>query len=172
MGGQTSRMFVVRGTKKLLDRVGKVDAADERASTTVLGDWYATVWFWRPQVALFVNERTLIPVLLPMAPAATLVQRFVLALPETFSDYGLDPRFVEAEVADMAEHRLAKTASRRVLGVMNEFKHMADTYLHQADDVELMELGLWLAQTPCGPIYKSHVSPDRELRAVVADYMP
>ena len=165
-------VFVVRGTKKFLDRAGKIDAADERPSTTVLGDWYATVWFWRPQVALFVNERTLIPVLVPMAPASTVVQRFALALPETFGDHGLDPRFVEAEVAGMIEHRLAKTASRSVLGVMNEFKHMADSYLHRADDVELMELALWLAQTPCGPLYKSHVSPDRELRAVVADDMP
>jgi hypothetical protein len=164
-------VFVVRGTKKLLDRVGKIDVADEQPSTTVLGDWYATVWFWRPQVAVFVNERTLIPVLLPMAPASTVVQRFVLGLPETFGDYGLDPRFVEAEIADMAGHRLAKTASRSVLGVMNEFKYMADGYLHRADDVELMELALWLAQTPCGPLYKSHLSPDRELRAVVADHM-
>lgn len=105
-------MFVVRGTKKFLDRVGKVDAADERPSTTVLGDWYATVWFWRPQVTLFVNDLTLLPVLLPMAPASTVVQRFALGLPETFSDYGLDPRFVEAEIADMAEHRLTTTASR------------------------------------------------------------
>ena len=165
-------MFVVRGTKKLLDRVGKVDAADERPSTNVLGDWYATAWFWRPQVALFVNELTLLPVLLPMAPASTVVQRCVLGLPETFSDYGLDPRFVEAEVADMAQHRLATIVSRSVLGVTNEFKYMADGYLHRADDVELMELALWLAQTPCGPLYQSHVSPDRELRAVVADHMP
>lgn len=172
VGGQTAVVFVVRGTKKLLDRVGKVDAADERPSTTVLGDWYATVWFWRPQVALFVNERTLIPVLLPMAPASTVVERLALALPETSRDPGLDPRFVEEEVAAMAEHHVATTASRSVLGVMNEFKHMADGYLRRGDDVELTELALWLAQTPCGPLYKSHVSPDRELRAVVADHMP
>lgn len=165
-------VLVVRGTKKFLDRAGKDDAADERPSTTVLDDWYATVWFWRPQVALFVNDRTLLPVLIPMAPAATVVDRFVTWMPETFGEYGLDPRFVGAEVEQMSAHRLAKTASRSVLGVMNEFKFMADNYLHQADDVELSELALWLAQTPCGPLYKSHVSPDRELRAVVADHMP
>lgn len=165
-------VFVVRGTKKFLDRAGKVDASDERPSTTVLGDWYATVWFWRPQVALFVNDRTLHPVLVPMAPAATIVQRFVAGMPEMFGDYGLDPRFVDAEVDEMTAHRLAKTASRSVLGVMNEFKFMADHYLHRADDVDLQELALWLAQTPCGPLYKSHISPDRELRAVVAEHMP
>jgi len=165
-------VFVVRGTKKFLDRAGKVDAADERPSTTVLGDWYATVWFWRPQVALFVNDRTLLPIPIPMAPSATIVQRFVAGMPETFGDYGLDPRFVEAEVEQMTTHRLAKTASRSVLGVMNEFKLMADNYLHQADDVDLQELALWLAQTPCRPLYERHVSPNRELRAVAAEHMP
>ena len=165
-------MFVVRGTKKLLDRAGKVDPLDERVSTTVLGDWYATVWFWKPQVALFVDEQTLLPVLLPMAPAATVVGRFVLGLPEVFRDYGLDPRFVEAELAEMREHRLDKTASRSVLGVMNEFKHLADHQLRHGDDIELMELARWLAQVPCGPLFKSHVSPDRELRVVAAQHLP
>lgn len=164
-------VFVVRGTKKFLDRAGKVEAADERPSTTLLGDWYATVWFWRPQVALFVNAGTFLPVVVPMAPAATIVQRFVAGMPETFGDCGLEPRFVEAEVEQMTAHRLAKTASRSVLGVMNEFKIMADHYLRQADDVELQELALWLAQTPCGPLYQRHVSPDRELLAVVAEHM-
>jgi hypothetical protein len=29
-------------------------------STGMLGDWYANVWFWRPRVAVFVNEGTLL----------------------------------------------------------------------------------------------------------------
>jgi hypothetical protein len=165
-------VLVVHGTKKFLDRAGRVDPAEERPSTTVLGDWYATVWFWRPQVALFVNEATLFPVLLRMAPAATVVRRLVAALPETFAEYGLDPRFIDAELAEMSEHRLAKTTSRSVLGVMNEFKHMADHFLHTADDVELQGLAAWLAQTPCGPLYETHVSPDAALWAVVAEHMP
>ena len=161
----------MRGTKKFLDRAGKVDAADERPSTTVLGNWYATVCSGGRRW-LFVNESTLLPVVIPMAPAATIVQRFVAGMPETFGDYGLDPRFVEAEVEQMAAHRLDKTICRSVLGVMNEFKLMADNYLRQADDVELQELALWLAQTPCGPLYTRQVSPDRELRAVAAEHMP
>jgi hypothetical protein len=35
---------------------------------------------------------------------------------------------LDRELAGMAEHVLAKTASRSVLGVMNEFAHMADQY--------------------------------------------
>jgi hypothetical protein len=32
--------------------------------------------FWRPQVTLLVNERTLLPVFVPPAPASTLLSRF------------------------------------------------------------------------------------------------
>ena len=64
-------MIVVHGTKKFLDRVGIPDPTPGQ-STSILGTWYATVLFARPQIALFVNERTLLPVLTPMAPAGTI----------------------------------------------------------------------------------------------------
>jgi hypothetical protein len=69
-------VFVVHATKKLLDRLRESAVAPVEAPTTVLGDWYATVLFWKPQVALFVNEATLLPVFMPFAPAATLIARF------------------------------------------------------------------------------------------------
>ena len=37
----------------------------------MFGDWFATVVFWRPQVALFVSKPTLLPVFVPFAPAAS-----------------------------------------------------------------------------------------------------
>jgi hypothetical protein len=68
-------VFVVHGTRKFVDRVGK-PAATAADSTTALGAWYATALMWKPQPALFVNERTLLPVLLPLAPAKNVVERF------------------------------------------------------------------------------------------------
>jgi hypothetical protein len=67
-------MLVVRGTKKFLDRAGRPVAGDVSSSGR-LGDWYVNTWFWRPQVAAFVNERTLLPVLVPLAPAVSAVER-------------------------------------------------------------------------------------------------
>ncbi|MGH3826906.1 MAG: DUF6933 domain-containing protein, partial [Pseudonocardiaceae bacterium] len=64
-------MLIVRATKKLLDRLDPPGPDAGPASTTLLGDWYATALFWRPQVALLVSEVTLLPVLMPLAPAAT-----------------------------------------------------------------------------------------------------
>ncbi|NBW46191.1 MAG: hypothetical protein EBR45_11645 [Betaproteobacteria bacterium] len=62
-------MFTLYCTKKLLDRIGRPVTVPEPASTH-LGNWYATALLWKPQMALMVNERTLLPVLLPLAPAA------------------------------------------------------------------------------------------------------
>ncbi len=73
-------MYVVHGTRKFLERVGAPSRAEDGYPTTVLGDWYATVLFWRPQSALFVNESILLPVLLPFAPAASVIDRFSAAM--------------------------------------------------------------------------------------------
>jgi len=56
-GGQNGPMLIVRATRKLLGRLGPITPDEEQKSTTLLGDWYATAWFWRPQVALLVSER-------------------------------------------------------------------------------------------------------------------
>ena len=77
-------MLVVRATKKLLDRLGPVTLESGQTSTTRLGDWYASAWAWRPQVALFVSEATLFPILMPLAPAATLLARFPDGLAQAF----------------------------------------------------------------------------------------
>ena len=118
-------MYTVRGTKKFLDREGR-PVADPPPSSTVLGDWYANVLFWRPQVALFVNAATFIPVLMPLAPAAGMVARFPMAMAEVLGALGVDPRIVESESTEMSSVVLAKTASHQVLGVMNEFTFMAE----------------------------------------------
>lgn len=160
-------MLVVRGTRKFLDRVGGTTASADTTSTTALGDWYATVLFWRPQVALFVNEATLLPVLVPLAPGATVVDRFVAELADAFRAHRLDDWFISTEIAEMSEHRLAKTASRSVVGIMTEFTYLANAH-RDGGPVDLGALSLSLATTPCSPLYGSHVSPDRELAARAA----
>jgi hypothetical protein len=42
-------------TKKLLDRIKPSVASFSPPPTAVLGNWYATAFFWKPQVALLVN---------------------------------------------------------------------------------------------------------------------
>lgn len=167
-------MFTVRGTKKFLDRVGR-PMTDPPPSSTVLGDWYANVMFWRPQVALFVNATTLIPVLMPLAPASGVVVRFPTATAEVLGALGIDPRFVESESTEMKLVVLAKTASRQVLGVMNEFTFMAEHTIRtgRSDPADLVGLSVWLANTIVGPISKDDgCTPLGVLQRVVATVMP
>jgi hypothetical protein len=72
---------------KLRDRI-KADLAPPEPSDTLLGNWYATVLFWKPQVALLVSENTLLPVLMPLAPAATLARRFPTQLALVLKAHG------------------------------------------------------------------------------------
>ena len=167
-------MFTVRGTKKFLDRVGR-PIADPPSSTTVLGDWYANVLFWRPQVALFVNVTSFFPVLMPLAPSASVVARFPMAMAAVLGVIGVDPRFVEAEVTGMGSVMLAKTASRQVLGVMNEFAFMAEHTIStgRSDPTDLLGLSVWLANTIVGPISKEDgYTPIGVLQRVVATALP
>lgn len=160
-------MLIVRGTKKVLDRVGGVTASEGDHSTTRLGDWYVNVLFWKPQIALFVNELTLLPVLMPFASASTLFARFPAVLHSNLQAHSVPRGFVEAELAEMNVVRTAKTASRSALGVMNEFKFLAEVHTEDDPDPDLLALSLRLAETPCGPLYQRHISPDRELAALV-----
>ena len=164
---QNRGVLVVRGTKKVLDRVGGVTASDSDCSTTKLGDWYVNVLFFKPQLALFVSDATLLPVLVPFAPAATLLERFPAALLSVLQAHGVSRSFTDPELHEMVPYRIAKTVSRSVVGVMNEFRFLADAYVKLGDEQEPLSLSLRLAATPCGPLYKRHVSPDRELAALV-----
>ena len=77
-------------------------------------------------MALVVNERTLLPVLLPLAPAATLAQRFPVALRDVLRALDMPVEFIDSEIDGMSEVVYAKTANRSVLGVMNEFAYLAE----------------------------------------------
>lgn len=163
--------FTIHATKKLRDRV-KQPVEEPVEAATVLGNWYATALFWRPQVALFVNERTLLPVFMPLAPAANLAARFPDDLRRVLDAHGVDPRFVESEIIAMGVGRYAKTASRSVLGVMNEFAYLGDVHRqHLGADDDLVALSVRIAQTPTSPLYQRHISPDLELHAVVDEAM-
>ena len=165
-------MLVIRGTKKLRDRLKKAPAAGpDDASTTELGDWFATALFWRPQVALFVNQTTFIPVLVKLAPAATLIDRVPEAIETVLRHHGLEQEFLSAERGAMSDVRLAPTNDRRVVGVMNELTFQAEIR-HQEGMDDLVELSLDLARVILGPLHNRGESPDRALAAVVGSAGP
>jgi hypothetical protein len=165
-------VLIVRATRKLLDRIGPPNLDEGEQSTTLMGQWYATAMFWRPQVALFVSEPTLLPVLMPLAPAATLLARFPQQLAAVLASHGTPDAVIEEEQRQMRDRRLAKTANRSVVGIMNEFTYLAQSYRGGTPAPDLLALAIRLAATPCGPLYSRHISPDRELAALVRSAAP
>jgi hypothetical protein len=120
-------VFIIHGTKKFLERV-QGPSSDADQPTTALGNWYATVVFWKPQAALFVNQRTLMPVIIALAPARTVTERFLIQATIVFDALGLPRSFIDAEIAEMGSYRLAKTESRSGLGSMNEFAYLGKVF--------------------------------------------
>jgi hypothetical protein len=158
-------MYTLHCTQKLLARVKQQVLPLVPEPTTELGNWYATALLWKPQLALFVNETTRLPVLMPLAPAATVAARFPQHLAEVLSAHGVDPAFIAREVIAMAEVGFAKTASRSLLGSMNDFAWSAEVTLASFAPGDLHGISMYLAETPVGPM--NYNSPAYMLRQVV-----
>ena len=139
------------------------DEADE--STTMLGDWFVNALFWKPQVALFVNARTMLPVFVPLAPAATLLDRAPSMIVAVLRAHGMPTELINAEVAAMADVRLGPTNDRQVLGVMTEFAFQSEQFAPQTDE-EMFSLSMTMSELILGPLMNRHSTPASELAAL------
>jgi len=118
---------------------------------------------------LLVNETTLLPALMPLAPAATLPTRIAQQVATVLAAHGTPPGIIDDELHQMRPCRVTRTANRSVVGLMTEFTRLAEVYRdsNPDPDPDLLDLALQLATTPCGPLYGRNVSPDRELGALL-----
>ncbi len=170
--GKMGDVLIVRATKKLAQRLGGFDDVPAGPDLPSLGEWYATVIFWRPQVALFVGETTLLPVFVPLAPASSLIRRLPAELADVLRRQEVPGAFIDKELSKMNEAVCLPTASRSMLGVLNGYVHLAGHIrARQGGPPDLAWLEDRLAQTPMGPLHKRHGFPDRELAALVAGSM-
>jgi uncharacterized protein DUF6933 len=160
-------VLIVRATRKLLRLTGPPTAPDDDRGTTLLGPWYATVLFWRPRVVLLVNEATLLPVLLPLAPARTLTGRLAEQIGTVLTTLDVPSAIIDQEREHMRTAQLGVTANRSVVGVMTDFARLAEIHHDNDPTADLVALAVRLAATPCGPLYGRNVSPDRELAATL-----
>jgi hypothetical protein len=161
-------LVIIHGTKKFLDRVGRPTVEPDAASTTALGSWFATVMFWRPQAALFVNVQTLLPVFLPLAPGTLRLLVLARATGCIWGEFVVDERAVDLVCAEhLVETHAEPLRHRRRLGSMNDFIYMAEAGRERGRDDDLLTLSVRLAHTPCGPLRDRTGWPDLELRALV-----
>ena len=162
-------MLIVRGTKKLRDRMKKAPAASpDDESTTALGDWFATALFWKPQVALLVNSRTMIPVFTPLAPAGELLHRAPGVIADVLRAHGVPDDAIAAESHEMSDVRIAPTNDRQIVGVMNEFAFQGEG-VWGPHDPDLFSMSMRLSELIVGPLMKRHGTPADELAAFFRD---
>ena len=160
-------MFTFRCTQNLLQRLKASPASAPAASDTVLGDWYANlIRVGRIQVVLAVAERTLLPVVVPAKDGQSLVERITAALEPTLAAIGVPPSDASAECAAMRHWTFGKTASRNVLGSLNDLAFGLQVGLTHFPDRTLLEHSLWLARTPLKII--EHGAPDQATLAAFA----
>ena len=141
-------MFTLRCTRKLLRRIDETPSSEAVAPTTVLGDWYANLLYLRPQqLVLAMNERTLLCALVPAAPAATVAERLRLEVGGLLRDIGVPADTIEAELAAMEHVAIGATASRAVLGCMNDAVYQLGAYPRGArGELDLRTVSLHLAE--------------------------
>ncbi len=163
-------MFTIHATKKLLDRLKSPAVVPVAEPSTALCNWYATAIFWKPQVALFVNELTFLPVFMPLAPASSLAERFPDALGEVLAGLGIDQEFIDEEQAAMAEAVYAKTTNRGAVGVMDEMAFHAGFKRDDFGPDRLAELSVDLADMPIGPLRGGQGFSDRAVGELVEQH--
>lgn len=121
------------------------------SGTSPLGDWYVNLI---PTAGggmfLFMSEQSLLAVVVPVGAPAPL-RMFVARAGNLLSMIGLPNERIEREIEHFRDVRVAKTASRKVLGVMNDLTYHVQIAFDRAtpeEKVSLSDLELHLASIP------------------------
>jgi hypothetical protein len=154
-------LVALRCTQRLLKRLRTDLASPVPVARNALGHWYATVLtFNRTAYVIAVSERSLLSVVLPGAPFSTLVARFPAALAELLRALGVPAGRVATEVAAISPLVVATTASRRVLGCLNQYAFELSIHLSDEPHSSLLRRELWLSENISSAI---HYSAPREV---------
>jgi hypothetical protein len=146
-------MLTVRCTAKLLRRLRVSPEPSSESSTTQLGEWYATILPIRPaHLILLVNESTRLAAVLPAREIATLAKRIPGAIAEVLCELGVSDDAIAMELWAMAEVRFDRTASRSVLGTMNDYVFLMQWSAARQPPRDLLGLAKDLNHTPAGPL--------------------
>ena len=104
---------------------------------------------------MFVSERSLLPVVMPLRERSQLLGNFRSRLAELLLQLSVSENAVSLELAQMRDASFARTSNASVLGTMNDFIRNARVHIEMDDGLDLLGLELRLADTPCGPrIYR------------------
>lgn len=115
-------MIVLRCTKKAAKALEVAPISEVQPGTSPLGDWYVNLV---PTVGggcfLFTNEQCLLAVVVPwQGTPAEIMRIFVSRVANILSMIGVTNARIEDELEHFRDFCVGKTASKRLLGVMND----------------------------------------------------
>jgi len=165
-------MVTLRCTRRLLRHL-KVQPVEEPVPASGrLGDWYANLIFTEAgDLIIFANERSLLSVAIPVWEAENLVEVFRLRVANLLAMIGVSPHSIIEETNHLANVEFARTASRRVLGSMNEialhYQVMAEEGSNDGP-LSLSDAESELSEMPCGLL--SYRAPRDVALELLLDY--
>jgi hypothetical protein len=153
-------MVTLRCTKKLCKYLDVNPANNIELPTTELGDWYGNlVPTSSGDLILFISERSLLTVAIPVWESDNLVPLFRLRIANLLGLIGVNPKIIANELRHYNQVNYGKTASRRILGSLNDFTWHYQFKAEKAkgkSDLSLSNVELEMSQMPCKPIdYRS-----------------
>ncbi|OKI86612.1 hypothetical protein A6A27_39880 [Micromonospora sp. CB01531] len=104
---------------------------------------------------------------MPLAPAATMPARVADQVGDVLAAHNVPDLVILAEVDQMRQWRIAPTANRSVVGIMNEFVFLADTWRNAAKRCRTHYLRNLLTKVPksAQPATPSRRRRPRRIRA-------
>jgi Domain of unknown function (DUF6933) len=162
-------MVTLRCTQKLLKRLRLKPLNETPVATSRLGDWYAAPFsVGHDRLVLCVNETALLPAFIRSQSQVGMIARFREAVLAVLQGLGVPDSVLENESRHLAEVAIGTTASRTVLGSMNDFAVQAYWHIKAKGSCDLVGLALALSESPCSPLrYRQPGQVARELLVAV-----
>ena len=164
-------MITFRCTKKLRKYLEIVPVDNAQPPTAVLGDWYANlIPTFAGDLILFASEKSLLTVAVPIWESHHLVPLFRIRVANLLWMIGIPQKKIAREVGHFDQVQFCKTASRSILGSMNEFawhyQIMAEESVDK-DGMSLSKVEYEMTQMPCGGLdYQFPVDVAKKLLGV------
>ena len=165
-------MITLKCTRKLLKLLDVVPIEEPPSPTSALGDWYANVIPTAAgELVAFANERTLLSVALPTEMIGTLVSAFAARVYNLLVLIDVAEEIAVHESAELKQVEFAKTASRSILGSLNEISLHYQLIAERdaaSGPLRLSEVELQLSRTMHKPL--DYVYPARVARRLLAEH--
>jgi len=140
-------VVALRCTQRLIRRLRREVQVEVGPPSNALGHWYANVIAMnRLPLVLAISERSLLSVVVAGAPFNTLLERFPVALRELLHHLNVSSADIMREIEATTPLTVAATASRKVLGCLNQYAFELEVDFQYEPGKSLLERELWLSE--------------------------